>query len=252
MTIVAAAGLGGQRRRRPLAALRGEERSQRASGALSRAGRCARRACRHLRRRRDRADALRLDRSAALALRRGDHRRGRRPRLARRDRRAARKRSRRRQLRATSDAAIEQIAGVIGVHDLHVWSIGSGSHALSAHVLLDDRRLSEATEVLAARSTTTPKRTSASTTLRFNSNARAARSWCGIEGRAANRGAARGRGRLGLRRRRRRQLLGRLRSHRPRNAAADASSARASQADQTRRDHRPRKPQLRQPLPWIS
>jgi cobalt-zinc-cadmium efflux system protein len=29
-----------------------------------------------------------------------------------------------------------------------VWSIGSGSHALSAHVLLDDRRLSEATEVL--------------------------------------------------------------------------------------------------------
>ncbi len=35
-----------------------------------------------------------------------------------------------------------------GVHDLHVWSIGSDSHALSAHVLLDDRRLSEATEVL--------------------------------------------------------------------------------------------------------
>ncbi len=43
---------------------------------------------------------------------------------------------------------IERICGVTGVHDLHVWSIGSGSHALSAHVLLDDRRLSEATEVL--------------------------------------------------------------------------------------------------------
>jgi cobalt-zinc-cadmium efflux system protein len=43
---------------------------------------------------------------------------------------------------------LKQIAGVTGVHDLHVWSIGSGSHALSAHVLLDDRRLSEATEVL--------------------------------------------------------------------------------------------------------
>jgi len=43
---------------------------------------------------------------------------------------------------------IEKIGGVTGVHDLHVWSIGSGSHALSAHVLLDDRRLSEATEVL--------------------------------------------------------------------------------------------------------
>jgi len=43
---------------------------------------------------------------------------------------------------------IEKIAGVTGVHDLHVWSIGSGSHALSAHVALDDRRLSEATNVL--------------------------------------------------------------------------------------------------------
>jgi cobalt-zinc-cadmium efflux system protein len=43
---------------------------------------------------------------------------------------------------------IEKIGGVTGVHDLHVWSIGSGSHALSAHVLLDDRRLSEATDVL--------------------------------------------------------------------------------------------------------
>ncbi|MBV9719561.1 MAG: cation transporter [Candidatus Eremiobacteraeota bacterium] len=43
---------------------------------------------------------------------------------------------------------IGRIPGVIGVHDLHVWSIASGSHALSAHVQLDDRRLSEATEVL--------------------------------------------------------------------------------------------------------
>jgi cobalt-zinc-cadmium efflux system protein len=45
-------------------------------------------------------------------------------------------------------ARIERIGGVTGVHDLHVWSIASGSHALSAHVLLDDRRLSEATTVL--------------------------------------------------------------------------------------------------------
>ena len=43
---------------------------------------------------------------------------------------------------------LERIGGVSGVHDLHVWSIASGSHALSAHVLLDDRRLSEATDVL--------------------------------------------------------------------------------------------------------
>jgi cobalt-zinc-cadmium efflux system protein len=45
-------------------------------------------------------------------------------------------------------AHLETIGGVIGVHDLHVWSIGSGSHALSSHVVLDDRRLSEAADVL--------------------------------------------------------------------------------------------------------
>lgn len=43
---------------------------------------------------------------------------------------------------------IGRIPGVVGVHDLHIWSIASGAHALSAHVLLDDRRLSEAAEVL--------------------------------------------------------------------------------------------------------
>jgi cobalt-zinc-cadmium efflux system protein len=43
---------------------------------------------------------------------------------------------------------VGRIPGVVGVHDLHVWSIASGSHALSAHVLLDDRRLSEAADVL--------------------------------------------------------------------------------------------------------
>jgi cobalt-zinc-cadmium efflux system protein len=43
---------------------------------------------------------------------------------------------------------IAGVAGVVGVHDLHVWTIGSGSHALSAHVVLDDRMLSEASAVL--------------------------------------------------------------------------------------------------------
>jgi cobalt-zinc-cadmium efflux system protein len=43
---------------------------------------------------------------------------------------------------------IRNCDGVVAVHDLHVWTIGSGSHALSAHVVLDDRRLSEATSVL--------------------------------------------------------------------------------------------------------
>ena len=44
--------------------------------------------------------------------------------------------------------SITNVDGVVGVHDLHVWTIGSGSHALSAHVVLDDQRLSEATAVL--------------------------------------------------------------------------------------------------------
>ena len=45
-------------------------------------------------------------------------------------------------------ARIGRVAGVVGVHDLHVWTIGSGSHALSAHVVLDDRKLSEAGAIL--------------------------------------------------------------------------------------------------------
>jgi cobalt-zinc-cadmium efflux system protein len=49
---------------------------------------------------------------------------------------------------AAVKACISEIPGVAGIHDLHVWSIGSGLYALSAHVLLDDRRLSEAAEVL--------------------------------------------------------------------------------------------------------
>ena len=43
---------------------------------------------------------------------------------------------------------IVRVAGVVGVHDLHVWTIGSGTHALSAHVVLDDRKLSEASAIL--------------------------------------------------------------------------------------------------------
>jgi cobalt-zinc-cadmium efflux system protein len=44
--------------------------------------------------------------------------------------------------------SIRRCDGVVAVHDLHVWTIGPGSHALAAHVVLDDRRLSEATAVL--------------------------------------------------------------------------------------------------------
>jgi cobalt-zinc-cadmium efflux system protein len=40
------------------------------------------------------------------------------------------------------------VPGVVDVHDLHVWTIGSGSFVLSAHVLLPDARISEASAIL--------------------------------------------------------------------------------------------------------
>ncbi len=36
---------------------------------------------------------------------------------------------------------------VLGVHDIHIWSIGHGVPAFSAHVLLNDRKISETDEV---------------------------------------------------------------------------------------------------------
>ncbi len=36
-----------------------------------------------------------------------------------------------------------QMQGVLGVHDVHVWSIGHGVPAFSAHILLNDRKISE-------------------------------------------------------------------------------------------------------------
>jgi cobalt-zinc-cadmium efflux system protein len=45
---------------------------------------------------------------------------------------------------------IEGIGGVAALHDLHVWAIGSDSYALSAHVLLDDLRISEAAAILSS------------------------------------------------------------------------------------------------------
>ena len=30
------------------------------------------------------------------------------------------------------------VPGVLDVHDLHVWTLGSSTHALSSHVLIDD------------------------------------------------------------------------------------------------------------------
>ncbi len=35
-------------------------------------------------------------------------------------------------------AAMSGVEGVLDVHDLHIWSLGSSTHALSSHVLIDD------------------------------------------------------------------------------------------------------------------
>jgi cobalt-zinc-cadmium efflux system protein len=48
----------------------------------------------------------------------------------------------------TVERDLRTIPGVVAVHDLHIWSIGSASSALSTHLLLDDQRLSEAGSVL--------------------------------------------------------------------------------------------------------
>jgi cobalt-zinc-cadmium efflux system protein len=34
--------------------------------------------------------------------------------------------------------SMSQVDGVLDVHDLHIWSLGSSTHALSCHVLIDD------------------------------------------------------------------------------------------------------------------
>lgn len=43
---------------------------------------------------------------------------------------------------------MNSLPGIVAVHDLHVWTIGSGAPALSAHVLIEDRRVSEATAIM--------------------------------------------------------------------------------------------------------
>jgi cobalt-zinc-cadmium efflux system protein len=41
------------------------------------------------------------------------------------------------QLRDVTDA-MAAVEGVLGVHDLHIWSLGSSTHAMSCHVRIDD------------------------------------------------------------------------------------------------------------------
>ncbi len=44
--------------------------------------------------------------------------------------------------------ALQRIDGVIDVHDLHIWSLGSSAHALSCHVLIQDMPPSESNSIL--------------------------------------------------------------------------------------------------------
>jgi cobalt-zinc-cadmium efflux system protein len=45
-------------------------------------------------------------------------------------------------------SAVKAIDGVLDVHDLHIWSLGSNSHALSCHVLIADMPPSQSDHIL--------------------------------------------------------------------------------------------------------
>jgi cobalt-zinc-cadmium efflux system protein len=44
--------------------------------------------------------------------------------------------------------AMRSVAGVIDVHDLHIWTLGSNAHALSCHVLIEDQTASASEAIL--------------------------------------------------------------------------------------------------------
>ena len=44
--------------------------------------------------------------------------------------------------------AMRALEGVIDVHDLHIWSLGSDAHALSCHILIEDMPPSESNAIL--------------------------------------------------------------------------------------------------------
>jgi cobalt-zinc-cadmium efflux system protein len=45
-------------------------------------------------------------------------------------------------------ASMQSVGGVLNVHDLHVWSLGSSSHALATHVTIAEMPLSDCGEIL--------------------------------------------------------------------------------------------------------
>ncbi len=44
--------------------------------------------------------------------------------------------------------SMQSVKGVLDVHDLHLWSITSGINALSAHILIEDQRVSEGSRII--------------------------------------------------------------------------------------------------------
>jgi cobalt-zinc-cadmium efflux system protein len=44
--------------------------------------------------------------------------------------------------------AIKHVEGVLDVHDLHAWTISSGMHVLSVHVIVQDQMVSESTRIV--------------------------------------------------------------------------------------------------------
>jgi cobalt-zinc-cadmium efflux system protein len=47
-------------------------------------------------------------------------------------------------------SAIGGVPGVLDVHDLHCWSLGSASHALASHVMIEEMPVSECASILDA------------------------------------------------------------------------------------------------------
>jgi len=45
--------------------------------------------------------------------------------------------------------AVKRVPGVRDLHDLHIWSLGAQSRAMSAHLLIDDQRVIQAQDILA-------------------------------------------------------------------------------------------------------
>lgn len=45
--------------------------------------------------------------------------------------------------------AVKRVPGVRDLHDLHIWSLGTQTRAMSAHLLIDDQRVTQAQDILA-------------------------------------------------------------------------------------------------------